>query len=407
MIDYSKINNTHDLINLVCDGNGEFLEVHNLRSYAPVLLNRDGNGEAKTAVIGGSVRTIVSSQCRKSAIRHNALNSRSERTRRAPERTAYYMKKKYPDLKHEYLEGVMDTMCKILGEDTKKSKYHMTSTVITVGSEDIQRFASAIEKHCGLIDVPKESKELMDELKNLVDSCMLDYDVCLFGRMSTNQIVDTVDSASFFSFSFGVNENAGDNDYFVAQDIFDEQCSIFKNEIQKEFGNGAGHLNDRTINADTFYEYCGFSIPAYLENVMKGVDFGNKELIKERLKHAFDYLFEVLKLCVVQVPTAMQHQMCSVNKPVSYITLTQNAQNITYGDAFERKVVATEDMSIMDVAVNRFVEEANEDTFFYGEYIKKYWLNKKYDNAIKHAESFTLIEMIKDLRDYFYGKVGL
>ena len=407
MVDYTKIKNVHDLIQVVCDGKGEFLEIHNLRAFAPVLLNRDGNGEAKKAEIGGAVRTIVSSQCRKAAIRKNALNCRSERTRRAPERIAYFMKEEHPELTDEYLEAVMDTVCKILGEDKKKVKYHMTSTVVTVGIEDIKRFAEAIIDEFGTETLPTATSELTNKLETLVECCKIDYDVCLFGRMSTNQVVSTVDSASFFGFSFGVNENAGDVDSFIAQDTFDDQCALFGADLKKELGHGAAHMNDRDINADTFYEYCGFSIPAYIENAMYGVDFNDTELVKERLRKAFEYLFEVLKLCVVQVPTAMQHQMCSASKPVSYITLTQDAQNVTYGDAFERKVVATEEKSIMDVAVDRFVEDVNDDTFFYGTYIKKYWLSKKYENHIEGAENITLISMLDDLKDYFYGKAGI
>ncbi len=408
MINYEEINNTHDLINTLCDGKGMMLEVHNLRTFAPVLLNRDMNGEAKTAEIGGAVRTIVSSQCRKAAIRRNALNSRSERTRHAPKIIAYYMKEQHPELSHEYLDAVMDTVCKLFGEDKKKASYHMTSTVITIGDEDIKRIAKAIEDEFGLETPPKDDKKnLESKLSTLVKSCKIDYDVCLFGRMSTNQIISTVDSASYFGFSFSVNENCGDVDTFIAQDTFNDQCALFGAEVKTDLGQGAAHINDRTINADTFYEYCGFSIPAYLENVMYGVDFSDKELVKERVRKAFEYLFEVLKLCVVQVPTAMQHQMCSANKPVSYITLTQEAQNLTCGDAFERKVVATDDKSIMDVAVDRFVEDANDDTFFYGKYVKKYWLSKKYENRIKGAESMTLMNTIKDLEDYFYGKAGI
>lgn len=399
-----NISNTDELIKEFCNGEGEFLEIHTLRPTSPALLNRDENGDAKTAIIGGSVRTLVSSQCRKAAIRHNALNSRSERTRRAPERIACYVKEKHPEVTDEYLEGVMKVVCGILKENSKDKTHHTTATVITVGKEDIQRIGDAIVEHFGLETIPAKDKTIEGELSALSDSCMLDYDVCLFGRMSTNQIVDTVDSASFFSFSFSVNENAGDNDTFTAQDTFDEQFSLFGH-----IGQGAAHMNDRTISSDTLYEYCGFSIPAYLENVMHGVDYSDKEVVKERLKHAFDYLLDVIRLCVVQAPTAMQHQMCSANNPVAYVTLTRGAQNVTYGDAFERKIVAKDDSSVLDVAVKKLVEEAKDDTFFYGEYLKKYWLSKKFASEanIENVDICTLNAMIEDLRDYFYVKAGI
>lgn len=412
MLNYSNIHNTRDLIKEVCNGQGEVLEIHNLRPTSPTLLNRDGNGDAKTAIIGGTVRTLISSQCRKSSIRNEALNSRSERTRRAPERIACYIKETHPEVTEEYLESAMKLVCEILGEHTedkkkKENRHYITSVVITVGKEDVKRIGDTIVEKYGLEAIPKDAKkELSKELGSLVECCKLDYDICLFGRMSTNEIVDTVSSASYFSFGFSVNENAGDNDTFTAQDTFDSQCSLFGN-----FGTGAGHLDDRTISSDTFYEYCGFSIPAYLENVMKGVDFEDKELVKERLKHAIDYLLEVVKLCVIQAPTAMQHQMCSMNSPVSFVALTRGSQLTSYGNAYEHAINPRdyEDESILDVAVDKLVDVANDDTFFYGEYLKKYWLSKQYkDKAnIEDVNVCKLVEMLEDLRGYFYGQIGI
>lgn len=412
MINYSNIHNTRDLIKEICNGQGEVLEIHNLRPTSPALLNRDGNGDVKTAIIGGTVRTLNSSQCRKASIRNEALNSRSERTRRAPERIACYIKEQHPKVTEEYLNSVMQLICEILGEhkDDKKKKEdrrYITSVVVTVGQEDVKRIGDAIVEKCGLDAITVKASEFKNELGALVECCKLDYDVCLFGRMSTNEIVDTVDSASYFSFSFSVNENAGDNDTFTAQDTFDSQCSLFGN-----FGTGAGHLDDRTISSDTFYEYCGFSIPAYLENVMKGVNFEDKELVKERLKHAIDYLMEVVKLCVIQAPTAMQHQMCSMNNPVSFVTLTRGGQLTSYGNAYEHVINPREydgEKSILDVAVDKLVDAANDDTFFYGEYLKKYWLSKQYKDkaTIEDVNVCKLTTMVEDLRGYFYGQIGI
>ena len=141
---------------------------------------------------------------------------------------------------------------------------------------------------------------------------------------------------------------------------------------------------------------------------MKGVDFNNKTFVKERLKHAFEYLFEIVKLCIIQTPTTMQHQMCSSSKPVSYITITQDAVNSTLDDAFERKITATDEKSVLDIAVEKFAISADDDEFFTGKYLKKYWINKQYaDKAnIKDVKTVTLIQMLDDLKDFYYGRIG-
>ena len=74
MIKFEEIHNTNDLIQKLFENHGTFLEIHSLRSYAAVLLNRDDNGDAKTAYIGGTKRTIISSQCKKSQFVKIALN---------------------------------------------------------------------------------------------------------------------------------------------------------------------------------------------------------------------------------------------------------------------------------------------------------------------------------------------
>lgn len=95
MIKFEEIHNTNDLIQKIFENHGTFLEIHSLRSYAAVLLNRDDNGDAKTAYIGGTKRTIISSQCKKSAIRQDCIESRSSRTRRAPEGIVSYICETY------------------------------------------------------------------------------------------------------------------------------------------------------------------------------------------------------------------------------------------------------------------------------------------------------------------------
>ena len=65
------------------------LEIHMLKNYPPVNLNRDDSGAPKTCYFGGTQRGRISSQCLKRSWRTSdsfrELNSVGVRTRRMPE----------------------------------------------------------------------------------------------------------------------------------------------------------------------------------------------------------------------------------------------------------------------------------------------------------------------------------
>lgn len=424
MINFENINNTNNLIQQLFKNHGTFLEIHSLRSYAPGLLNRDDNGDAKTAYIGGTKRTIISSQCKKSAIRQECIESRSSRTRRAPECIVSYICETYDiDEKHkdDYLKIAYMLLSGKKDVNEKNSDNYMTPTIISIGNEDIKRIGNAIVKYFPIdknIDFKKkkiaysiEDKEtfnsLLKELKNTVKASKVDYDICLFGRMSTSEVVSSEDSASWFNFGYSTNKNHNDSDFFVAQDVYSQATALFTNLNTEP---GAGHLNIRDINSDTFYDYAGFSLNAYVENAMKGADFENKEEIKERLKSAVDYFCEAVEKTITVVPTAMQHQMASFPDPVVYVTLKENARNTTYDDAFESAVEDGNENSVMAESVKRLVESINDSPFETGDVIKKYWVSKKkYSELanIENVEKLTLQELLSDLRGYLYDEIGI
>lgn len=423
MIKFEEIHNTNDLIQKLFENHGTFLEIHSLRSYAAVLLNRDDNGDAKTAYIGGTKRTIISSQCKKSAIRQDCIESRSSRTRRAPEGIVSYICETY-DIDDLHKDAYLKIAYKLLSEkdfDEKNSDNYMTSTIISIGKEDIQRIGNSIVKYFPvekniefkknkstyLITDSDSYESLLKELKEVVDASKVDYDICLFGRMSTCDVVSSEDSAAWYNFGYSTNKNHNDSDFFVAQDVYAQATSLFTNLNTEP---GAGHLNIRDINADTFYDYAGFSLNAYIENVMKGVDFENKDAIKERLKSAVDYFCEAVEKTITVVPTAMQHQMASFPDPVVYVTLKENARNTTFDDAFELAVEDGNDSSVMTESVKRLVESIKDSPFETGKVIGKYWISKKKYSELADIEGVKKVilqDLLADIKGYLYGKIGI
>lgn len=435
-INFDKIHNTHDLLQQLFKNENCALAIHMLRSFGPVLLNRDDMGDAKRINIGGYDRTMISSQCIKAAIRRHLIEQTSNRTRRTPEIIAVYLKEKY-DLTDAQVEQYIKLAYLILTSKGKDSDYtfslnvinthYITGNTLNVSTEELESIGEELIKFFPLdheVEFKEEKdtkkkvtgysiaqdadveafKDLRAKLKSMIDATQINYDVALFGRMSTSDIVSSETSAASYSIAYSTNKNHNDSDYFTTQDIYLPATSLFKNLDEN---SGASYLNNRDIGADTFYSYCNFDLDVYFENIMHGIDYSDAEAAKARLKQGIDFLLEVVESTLVVPPTSMQHQMASAPIPVAYITLSTNAARVTYNDAFEE--VIPDGSSIMKQSVEKLAESINDNPFETGESIVKYWISqKKYAPAnLPGVVKCNMRTVLADIRGYLYGKIGI
>lgn len=409
-IDLNKVNNTQDVMRQLFNGKGTFIEIHKLRSVGPTLLNRDGNGNAKTIDLGGATRVLVSSQCRKSAIRGIELEKKTERTRRVGDYVAGKIKEICPEVSDQYLDMAKKITHTLFGGAGKTE--NKIKTVVSVGDKDSHRIASKILEYFpvdkdiivlnkkGEVDTKnKEYADLATDLAGLVNNSQVDYEIAMFGRMSTNSVIRSVESSTFYNFSYTTNASAFDSDYFTAQDTFSK---AFENA---EFG--AGHLDERDINAGCYYAYTGIALTTYFENVLIGVDYSNKEELKERIKKAVDYLIDVVWASVMIMPTTMQHQMASFPDPQCvYATIKTGAQNMTYDKIFEKPVYADRNYSVGEQSVQRLIKSIDYNKFDLSVYDKKYWIGED-EISPKDVASVDLKGMLDDMKGYFYETFGI
>lgn len=409
-IDLNKVNNAQDIMRQLFNGKGTFVEIHKLRSVGPTLLNRDGNGNAKTVKFGGEIRTVVSSQCRKAAIRGIELEKKTERTRCVSDYVADKIKEICPEVSDQYLDmakKITLTLFGGAGEGKDKIK-----TVVSVSDTEIHRIASkileyfAVDKEIvvfnkkGEIDTTqKEYTDVATDLARLATNSQLDYEIAMFGRMSTNNVIRSVDSSTFYNFAYTTNVSASDSDYFTAQDTF-----------RKAFENaqlGAGHLDERDMNAGCYYSYAGIALTTYFENVLIAVDYSNKEELKERIKKAVDYLVDIVWASIMIMPTTMQHQMASFPDPQCvYATIKTGAQNMTYDKIFEKPVYADRNYSVGEQSVQRLIKAINYNKFDMYAYDKRYWIGE--DAMVpNNTASVDLKGMLDDMKGYFYETFGI
>ena len=90
-----------------------FINIHTLISHPSSMMNRDDSGLQKTAVFGGTVRSRISSQCLKRAIRQSdiyddLIKDKSIRTRNYSELVNYLTKN--TEFDKELVENVIKAL---------------------------------------------------------------------------------------------------------------------------------------------------------------------------------------------------------------------------------------------------------------------------------------------------------
>lgn len=125
------------------------VEIHMIKNYPPVNLNRDDSGAPKSCFFGGVQRGRISSQCLKRSWRTStvfqSLESFGIRTRRMPELVGKRLRElgveeEYVDDAEKKLTGIANKDGKINGKDKL-----MTAQTVFYSKEEIERIAQAIK----------------------------------------------------------------------------------------------------------------------------------------------------------------------------------------------------------------------------------------------------------------------
>lgn len=441
-----KINSSRDYYNAAFGENSCIIGIDEVVPYGACGLNRDGFGDVKTVLMGGKLRAMHSSQCRKYAVRNNEILKRfrgAKRTRSLPDLVAnriFEIKEteKTKDAYNKYKALVYFTI------DGKKEKgiysanitanpSMKTKAIYTVGTVELDGMANSVLKTVPLGEISKveietekdekkttvkadrETAKLIDELEKRFEkksaTPVLSFEECMFGRQSTSGIEQTVESAIQVANAYGTNEYSNDVDYFTGgENCFADITGIFDGSSET---GGAGYLGERTISSDTFYGWMSINLETYICNVLMGCDFSdksdkNQKAIDDRVKEAMDYLCAVLETIVLADPVGGQTQGASHPDHIVNIAVKKNGINRTLDATFATDVIEpSDDESVFEQSVNRMVEAINDKTYERGTTEKAFWIagNSFTGNGPEGSRKSTVEEMSKAMRDYFYGKI--
>lgn len=248
------------------------IEYHILQFFPVTCLNRDDVGAPKTAVIGGSTRARVSSQCWKRQIRltmHALGATHGSRTKLISPLIAAACK--------EY--GATEEQAKACGDkfeqvfikqkETKKAKkgkdgedtgdsseasdQDKTDTLLFLSPREAALIATTFKEKCfepEAVITQKDAKKQAKEVAKLLSPFFKTtdaLDIALFGRMVAQAAELNIEAAASFAHAISTHRVSNEVEFFTALD-------------DKQNDPGAAHMGSLEFNSATYYRYVSLDL---------------------------------------------------------------------------------------------------------------------------------------------------
>lgn len=322
-----------------------FMDIYAVQNVPPSNINRDETGNPKTAQYGGVLRSRVSSQAWKRAMRETFKSLLDEkqlgvRTKNAVELIVKAMVDQRPeseDQAESYASLVLQaTGVKVVASTRAgaASGKPVTQYLIFIGNTEIGRLANiALEWMDQGKDPAKAPDSAMKKEVSGVFHGEQAVDIALFGRMLADAPDLNTDASAQVAHAISVDAIKPEYDYFTAADDFTEADNA-----------GAAMIDSVGFNSSTLYRYATVNLDALQEQI------GNAEATA-RVASVFVEAF------IRSMPTGKQNSYANRTLPETCIVAFRDSQPINAVEAFERPVAAEHDQPISQVASRRLVEE--------------------------------------------------
>lgn len=324
------------------------IELHTLRTLGVSSLNRGENGEVKTCIFGDILRSRISSQAIKAAIRKEF--GETFRTR------VLIDKYLIPKCQKEYPEQVeeFEALAKSLLSLKKGSTETGQIMVYTKGeAEEIYRFILQLnekEKEEILGSNKEKLKEFRDAFTKSVQMADLSLEVAIFGRMSTDGPVYTIPSAVHFNHPISIDQHHREEDFFTAFDNLKEE---------------SGHLSASEFTSATMYSYMNIDPVQVYENLMLPVKRRSlsaeeyEKVSKQNTDMAIYGVAKVAELMLQVMPSGKQNSMATYPLPsIIYATIDDSTYPCTLESCFSRIIRCYNDKSVVSTGAERMMNYA-------------------------------------------------
>lgn len=360
----------------------QFIDLHVIQNLPPNCINRDDTGSPKAAIYGGVLRSRVSSQAWKRAIRKQfqqmfPADSNGIRTRNVKNLLVdQIVQKSTVDLSEDEVNKAAEKALVLAGIKGEKSK----DVLFFISHKQIDALADVALNHFenGKWKEPKTKQETKQEKAEFTAAAKNNpsIDILLFGRMAAQEPLLNYDATCQVAHAISTHEIQNEFDYFTAVDDANND------------GTGAGHLGTVEYNSSTLYRYATLNA----QELAKGLDeSGESEILSDVVKN-------FIQAFVVSMPTGKQNTFANRTLPsLVYVTLRDD-QPINLVGAFERPV-RTSTEGYVDESIKALSKYANKTYKMYDAYPKKSWYIGAIDNLFESdfKKSNNLQEMLNDV----------
>ncbi|WP_102279169.1 type I-E CRISPR-associated protein Cas7/Cse4/CasC [[Lactobacillus] timonensis] len=324
-----------------------FLDINVLQSVPSSNINRDDTGAPKTAIYGGVLRSRVSSQAWKRAVRkafaHDNEQYENEmgndwlagiRTKDIPIMLAQEIVKQDDSLSIDQAQKIADKLLKNIFGAKGITKEHRTKTLFMISRGELEKLAQfAI------------SDENNEKNKKLIQSAIKDIlgqdnslDMALFGRMVADDPSLNVDAACQVAHAISTHEVTPEFDYYTAVD--DEQADDTA---------GAAMLGTIDYNSSTLFRYANVNVEDLVHNL------GSADAAIEGIK-----LF--IKDFMMSMPTGKQNTFANKTVPQYVMVTLRDDTPVNLVSAFEKPVISND--GYLQASICRLEEEYSKTLKF-------------------------------------------
>lgn len=331
-----------------------FVDIYAIQNVPPCDINRDDTGTPKTAIYGGYLRSRVSSQAWKHAMReefskHVDGSQLGVRSKHAVALIADEIVKQRPELA-DLAESMATDVLKITGVKVEESKRKgqdqgtsVTQYLIFIARSEISKLAAiAIKAHDSGDDLTKPSKVLKKQVSSAFHGVQA-MDIALFGRMLADAPDLNTDASAQVAHAISVDKISQEFDYFTAVD-----------DIAAEDNAGAAMLDTIGFNSSTLYRYATVNLDT-LEQQLGGAD------ATSAATKAF------LDAFVTAMPTGKQNTFANRTLPSAVLVALRKDQPVNGVAAFEEPVSAKEGTSISRQAEDKLAKTLVQISGAYGD----------------------------------------
>ncbi|MBP7901024.1 MAG: type I-E CRISPR-associated protein Cas7/Cse4/CasC, partial [Gammaproteobacteria bacterium] len=223
------------------------IEFHILQSFPVTCLNRDDVGAPKTAIIGGTTRARVSSQCWKRQVRL-AMKDFGIKLGVRTKKVEALLQQALVDVG---ADEVAATACA-----QKMAETLSDDTLLFLSGTEAAAFADYAKALA--FDASKiKDKDLAKVAKKALSSAVDALDIALFGRMVAKAAEMNVEAAASFSHAISTHKVSNEVEFFTALD-----------DLQTE--PGSAHMGSLEYNAATYYRYISLDLGQLAQTLGEG-----------------------------------------------------------------------------------------------------------------------------------------